>query len=89
MSILEYDEEREMELIRKAEYDVGKSEGIAEGITINLVAIIRKKLQKGVDEESIASFLEIEPAMVRQVHVAFNNHPDADDAQLANLLKIH
>ncbi len=63
MSILEFDEEREMKLIRKAEYEDGWEEGKARGKvageTRALVSIIRKSLSKGKTLEEISDILDM------------------------------
>ncbi|MDL2301989.1 hypothetical protein LJC58_06515 [Lachnospiraceae bacterium OttesenSCG-928-D06] len=80
MSILEYDEERDMKWIRKAEYDVGKAE--------TLISIVRKKLRKGFSVESIADFLEIDAYVVMEIETLNQQYPDADDSAIHKLLQL-
>ena len=59
MSIFEYDEEREIKLIRKAEYE--------EGRIATLKNLISKKIAKGWSYERIAEDLELEYSEVEKL----------------------
>ena len=71
MSIFEYDEERELKLIRRAEYEEGLKEGREEGREDGLKSHLRsqvvKKLKKGKTEEQIAEELEEKVQEIEQV----------------------
>ncbi len=71
MSILEYDEERELKLIRRAEYEEGLKEGREAGLKQGRLAAIKnlvaKKLEKGKTAEQIAEDLEEEVSVIEQL----------------------
>lgn len=71
MSIFEYDEERELKLIRRAEYEEGLKEGREEGREDGLKSHLRsqvvKKLKKGKTAEQIAEELEEKVQEIEQV----------------------
>ena len=75
MSIFEYDEERELKLIRRAEYEeglkVGRENGLKDGREDGLKSHLRyqvvKKLKKGKTVEQIAEELEEEVQEIEQV----------------------
>lgn len=72
MSIFEYDEERELKLIRRAEYEEGLKEGREDGLKegrenglkqgriATLKNLVAKKLAKGWSPMQIAEDLEME-----------------------------
>ncbi len=74
MSIFEYDEERELKLIRRAEYEeglkVGRENGLKDGRVDGLKSHLRsqvvKKLKKGKTVEQIAEELEEEVQEIEQ-----------------------
>ena len=70
MSIFEYDEERELKLIRRAEYEEGLKEGREAGLKQGRLAAIKnlvaKKLEKGKTAEQIAEDLEEEVSVIEQ-----------------------
>ena len=51
VSIFEYDEIKEKELMRKAEYEVGRGDGIQEGIQIGIRAMIKLCRELGLTHE--------------------------------------
>ena len=71
MSIFEYDEERELKLIRRAEYEEGLKEGREDGLKQGRLAAIKnlvaKKLEKGKTAEQIAEDLEEEVSVIEQL----------------------
>lgn len=71
MSIFEYDEERELKLIRRAEYEEGREDGLKEGREDGLKSHLRsqvvKKLKKGKTVEQIAEELEEKIQEIEQV----------------------
>ena len=67
VSIFEYDEEKEMRLIRQDEREAGKEEGIRVGIEEKLCELVGKKLSKGKTIEIIAEELEETPENIRQI----------------------
>ena len=80
MCILEYDEEREIKLIRKAEYEDGREAGLLEGREAGLLegreagllegtknllnSQIRKKIAKGKTADQIAQELEMDLSVI-------------------------
>ena len=71
MSIFEYDEERELKLIRRAEYEgglkEGREEGREDGLKSHLRSQVVKKLKKGKTAEQIAEELEEKVQEIEQV----------------------
>lgn len=71
MSIFEYDEERELKLIRRAEYEEGLKEGheagLEQGRITTLKKLISKKLSKGWSAAQIAEDLELEYSEVEKL----------------------
>ena len=71
MSIFEYDEERELKLIRRAEYEEGlkegREEGREDGLKSHLRSQVMKKLKKGKTAEQIAEELEEKVQEIEQV----------------------
>lgn len=67
MSIFEYDEERELKLIRRAEYEEGLKEGREDGLKSHLSSQVVKKLKKGKTAEQIAEELEEEVSVIEQI----------------------
>ena len=57
MSIFEYDEERERELIKKAEFECGKEEGLKAGIELGkaqgIAALIQAFQDLGASREAV------------------------------------
>ena len=72
MSIFEFDEEKELKLIREDEYEYGfengYEEGRKEGQRRQLIEGICKKLRKGKDIENIAEELEEEIGIVEKIY---------------------
>lgn len=67
VSIFEYNEEKEIALIRQAEYDEGIKEGIKEGELRLLIKMICKKLEKGKVVESILAEIEEDAELVQEI----------------------
>lgn len=67
MSIFEYDEERELKLIRRAEYEEGHEAGLEQGRIEALKTLIEKKLAKGWSSVQIAEDLELECSEVEKL----------------------
>lgn len=79
MSIFEFDEEKELKLIREDEYEYGFENGQEEGRRRHLIEGICKKLRKGKDVETIAEELEEEINIVEEIYeVAKNFAPEYD-----------
>lgn len=82
MCIFEYDEEKEMRLIRKAEYEEGHKEGFREGHLAGEQHLLRqkveKKLSKGKSPAQIADELEEElPVIESMIHELQSQEPEA------------
>ena len=56
MSIFEYDEERERELIKKAEFECGKEEGIKAGIELGKAQGIELGKAQGIELPPVGRF---------------------------------
>ena len=71
MSIFEYDEERELKLIRRAEYEEGvkegREDGLQQGRIVALKNLVAKKLMKGWSPAQIAEDLEMELSEVEKL----------------------
>lgn len=63
MSIFEYDEEKELKLLRQAEYELGLEEGEKRGQN----TILHTMYQKGFTVEQIAAFTDKSPEEVRTI----------------------
>lgn len=75
VSIFEYNEEKEIALIRRAEYD----EGIKEGELRFLIKMVCKKLEKGKDMGNILAEIEEEKTLLREIcDVAQSFAPEYD-----------
>lgn len=87
VSIFEYNEEKEMALMRQAEYDAGVRDGIQEGIEKGiregesrlLIKMICRKLKKGEDPGSILAELEEDGGLIRKIcEIAQSFAPEYD-----------
>lgn len=71
MSIFEYDEEKELKLLRQAEYELGLEEGEKRGQEIGEKrgqnTILHTMYQKGFTVEQIAAFTDKSPEEVRTI----------------------
>ena len=68
MSIFEYDEERELALLRKDEYNVGMEAGKEAGIRENTESIVLRMLSAGTYPlEEIAHILGIDIEEVKKI----------------------
>ena len=83
---LDYTWEKREKLIRKEEYEDGKSDGKSEGRTegsrINLISLIIKKIQRGKDILSIADAVEEPVEVIRPIYEAVLATPGADVEQI-------
>lgn len=80
MSIFEYDEERELKLIRRDEREIGYTRGCAEGQNMTIVNLVCKKLRREYDAVRIAEELEIELDKVQEIcKVAESFAPEYDE----------
>ena len=62
----------------------GKEEGRAEGKTLKLISLARKKIRKNNSAEEIAEMLEEEPAAIARICELIRNHPDWDDERIVS-----
>ena len=83
---LDYTWEKREKLIRKEEYEDGKSDGKSEGRTegsrINLISLIIKKIQRGKDILSIADAVEEPVEVIQPIYEAVLAAPGADAEQI-------
>ena len=88
VSIFEYDEERELELFRAAERQIGREEGHKEGRQEALIDLVCRKLRKGKSEETIAEELEEELESIVQIcEIASSYAPEYDSHQIYEAMK--
>ena len=79
MSIFEFDEEKELKLIREDEYEYGFENGYEEGRKRYFIEIICKKLRKGKKIETIAEELDEDISIVEKIYeIAQNFAPEYD-----------
>ena len=89
MSIFEYDEEKEIKLIREAEFLEGKKSGekigqeIGEkiGSVTKSISVIRNKYEKYPASE-LAEILDFPEESVRDVIELLKRHPDMTDTEI-------
>lgn len=62
-------------------------EGRAEGRTLSLLDLIRKKIAKGLPCHVIAEFLEEEEDYIRPLMDCIESHPDFTNEQILELLR--
>ena len=83
---LDYTWEKREKLIRKEEYEDGKADGISKGISkgkaINLISLIKKKIQRGKDILSIADAVEEPVEVIQPIYEAVLAAPKADVEQI-------
>ena len=79
MSIFEFDEEKEIKLIREDEYEYGFENGYAEGQRHHLIEGVCKKLRKGKNVEIIAEELDEDINIIEEVcEIAKKYAPEYD-----------
>lgn len=93
MSIFEYDEERELAIIRRDEREIGVAQGIEQGIEQGLllgeakrIEQIRWKYRKGLSVTETADMLEMEEGYVQKVMEFLEKYPDEENIALAEKL---
>ena len=90
MSIFEYDEEKEMALIREDErrqgIELGRQEGIQRGIQFAIINQVCRKIQKGKAPEQIADELEEELSIVKNVCEAIKKTNSYDCNKIYELI---
>ncbi len=83
VSIFEYNEEKEIALIRQAEYGQGIKEGIKEGELRLLIKMVCKKLEKGKDIVCILAEMEEQDILIREIYdIAQNFAPLYDEEKI-------
>lgn len=83
MSIFEYYEEKEIEKIRRAEYEAGIEEGKIAGITVEKISVIRRSVVQKMELELISNILGVDVAYVKQVADLIAENEKDTDAQIA------
>jgi predicted transposase/invertase (TIGR01784 family) len=73
MSIFEYDEEREMELIRQAEFEKGEAYGKAEGERRGKAEIILNMHRKNYSPKEISEIIDMSEEEVKAI--IYNQEP--------------
>ena len=95
VSIFEYDEEKELELYKKAERDVGFQEGQqaglqagrTEGELINLISLVRKKKEKNQTSTKIAEDLMDETGVVNTIYDLLAANASMTDDMICSKVK--
>jgi len=87
LSIFEYDEERELEKLRKAEREIGAAEGRLEGKLKAYVSMICPKYYGGKSISEISSILELDESFVKEVVEILDQYPESDELQIARKLQ--
>lgn len=80
--LYEYDEQKHMEIVR----DDAREEGIEAGIEAERVALIRKKMKRGLDLADITDLLELDQIYVKKIMDQIEENSDKTDLQIASLL---
>jgi Uncharacterized conserved protein len=83
MSIFEYDEEREMRLIRADMRELEREEGREEGRIALEVEQVRKKLKKKKIVSEIVDMLELEEEKILHIIEALKFYPNKSDKEIA------
>ena len=58
VSIFEYDEEKELALLREAEREAGVQQGIQQGIQQELQTVVSNMIKRGISDEDIIAITE-------------------------------
>jgi hypothetical protein len=93
LSIFEYDEEKEMKLIRADERRIGEEKGRQNGLregekrgeALNLAKVIKKMVPKSTPAE-IADFLELSEEIVKEVTTTLKENPQTDIQAVAKII---
>lgn len=64
----------------------GRSQGLLEGRTSELVRITRKNMEKGIPYEKVAEFLNLDSEKVGAIYHALREKPDLTDLEIARTL---
>lgn len=64
----------------------GRAEGLAKGREEGIIAIIRRKREKGMDAAAISDLLELEDGYVQKVIELLEEKENRTDVQVAELL---
>lgn len=76
--LYEYDEQKHMEIVR--------DDAREEGIEAERVALIRKKMKRGLDLAGITDLLELDQIYVKKIMDQIEENSDKTDLQIASLL---
>lgn len=83
--LYEYDEQKHMEIVRDNAKEEGIEVGIEAGRESERVAIIRKKMNRGLDFMAIADLLELDEMYVKKAMDLIRENDEKTDLQIANL----
>lgn len=83
VSIFEYDEEKEMKLIREAEREMGEEQGIKRGQIETEVRMIRAHYLKGKATDEIANFLVLDQSFITEVIALIEEEKMLTDGEIA------
>lgn len=90
VSIFEYDEAKELALLRQGERELGMQEGMQAGMQAgelkSKVTLIRKKSNKGLSAEKIAELLEESEESIREILEVMASNPTASDEEVALII---
>ena len=79
-------EEIRMNKVTKLIFDEGVEYGIAQGGQEKIIFLIRKKLNKNMEQKRIAELLEEKEDQVERIIFLIENNPDADDRRICEML---
>lgn len=82
VSILEYDEEKEMIKIRQSEFEFG----VEQGIELENIHVVRRMLEKEMESAVIAEMLELENSYIEQIRSLMKHNEKITDSQVLKLL---
>ena len=85
MFLTDYDEQSHMAMERDEWTEAGIEQGRAEG-KAEVIAMVRKKLKKGLDMSEIADALELDQNYIRRISDLISENPDQTDIQVAETL---
>ncbi len=67
--------------------EIGKEIGKEKGAMVKLISLVHKKYEKGMPAEKIAGIFEEDPAVVRNICQALQDHPESTDEDIYQLLQ--
>lgn len=84
--LYEYDEQKQMALAREGAMAEGRAEGREEGRIAEKVALIRKKMERGLDLGTIADIVEMDEAYAKKVINLLKKYDGKTDLEIAAII---